>query len=255
MLTLVTTAAGAARRRSLEGCAHRTPAGVRDARTDPQADIILFQGHALDLRDRPGHGHRTADVYDPMVPRATTRARRASRAVGGDEQATEPLREPRARTSWVRALERQRDLDLAEPAALWGLTPDTHAQGHGSASSTWCRSASCGGGSGQDPPALRGVIPAIGDDDRSSSGAAASTSGSTRSPSCGRSSCWSGAAGGCTSSSRAPASPPGVPEMPVVRPTKDVAVQLGLLDRLVHFNEPGFRTTSAGRPGRRPTPA
>ena len=243
-VTLVTMAGG--RRATTEFDVRHVDPSRRSAMLDliGRADIILFQGHALDLYPEIGRSSAIviADVYDPMHLEQLEQARPQgepawSEAVSG---ATDSLNRQLLRADFlVCASNRQRDLYLGQLAALGRVNPDTYGQDR-----TLRRLIDVVpfGIPAEDPvktrPALRGVIPAIADDDSLI--------------------IWSGgiyewfdpitlvraidvlARRGRRvhlffQGTKHPH--PGVPEMPVVRATKDVAVELGLLDRLVHFNE------------------
>ncbi len=243
-VTLVTMAGGS--RATTEFEVRHIDSGRRSGMLEliRRADIILFQGHALDLFPEIGRSSAIviADVYDPMHLEQLEQARPQGQPAWSEavSSATESLEPAALRADFlVCASERQRDLYLGQLAALGRLNPDTYAQDR-----TLRRLIDVVpfGIPAADPvktrPALRGVIPAIGDDDSII--------------------IWSGGIYEWFDpitlvraiellerrgrrvhlffqGTKHPH--PGVPEMPVVRSTKDVAVELGLLDRLVHFNE------------------
>jgi len=214
------------------------------SRFERWADVIIFQGHALGHFEslRSSTKILVADIYDPMHPSATWRSR-STGYLNWERQvadATAVLNEQMARADLLLcASDRQRLFYLGQLAALGRVNPANYEN---DPDLTGLLAVVPFGLSAQDPhrtrPALRGVVPGIDTGDhvviwggglydwfdpstliramellsRTRPDARLYFQG-TRNPN------------------------PDVPDMPVVAASRELAQELGVLDRSVFFND------------------
>lgn len=214
------------------------------AAIEREIDVVVFQGHALDLFEtlRTTQKPIVVDIYDPMHLEQLEQARELPRAQWDDAVAgaTESLNEQLLRGDFfLCASERQRPFWLGQLAGLGRINPgtyehDPHLRGLIDVASF--------GLSSTPPqhrrPALKGVVPGIGEHDKVI--------------------LWSGGLYNWFDPEtliRAVAAlsqrhddvrlffmgtkhpHPGVPEMEIVARSRTLAAELGVLDRSVFFND------------------
>ena len=185
---LVSTAGGALDRRPGSPSSTSTSAGCRDAHE--WCEVLVGQGWVLAGRPCLAEGDAVvvADVYDPMhleqLEQGHDDGHRRRAARGRQRHRGRAQRAAAARpTSSLCASEKQRDFWLGQLAALGRVNPATYDADPTLRSLIDVVPFGLDGRGADSAPApgLRGVVPASAAGTRSCCGAAASTTGSTRS--------------------------------------------------------------------------